>query len=1050
MPITVQHVKSITIPDDANTDIVRPSDWMSTHAVTFSPDATEVIKVISAGAQSVSSGSVVFANSNGVTFGMNAGTITASVPAVGGAQTGISGLSAGTTLATSGTVSFGNANGISFGMNGNTLTASYTVPSVPAQSVQPVAVSGSNGSFAFSTVSFGNSNGLSFYSTNGSMVGSYTVPNVPAQTQQPMYFSASNSNTSANTLQFGNSNGVSFSVSNGSLVATVKTDYLTSQTAQTVGLYAVSNTTGQSSSSTVDARSLSFQGAGVASVGYSNGSVVVSVPAGGGGGDGYNQAGFTNSTANSTMSLVWAGNSNGSGNVTMGLTGSTITMSAPAGVGGGIAAAAGTQTATSGTVAFANSNGITFGMSGSNQITASHNGITSQSNVPLDEVLSPNADKTFFMNSRQVQFQWGTNMSVFTTATNRQGLFELDIVGATDFATASSLKVDGLHIHQSANNPYVHLLHLQADGTNAVPIHIEQAGAVGIEINAPISFDGGSVPMILGTSQSNSVANLNAHYLQGRQSSQMAGLGVSTAGAIVGLSGTLSTNGLSLSATVPAQSVQTQNMVSLNGSTGNVTLTVASSLSFSSNGSTISFGLASNITTALQSAGAYLTTAALSNHSHNLATTTTNGSLVVIATTNSAGATMAVPPFITTYAAQSQDPINLYATGNTTQSSQGTGNVSALSFRGEGIASVGVSGNSVVISVPSGGGAGDGVNIVQLGTTNTTGTSWSSISATVQLNGSGGIVISQNNSNQLVVSYSGTGDVEGVSLIGNVAGNSTVAPTANTLYLSGGNNITLSGTGNTVVVSAGAGGAAQPITYCAPYFQGSSTRQRLYAAGASVNTAWFQPVQLLDPVQFNEMWVAFSQNTTSSTNQGGISHTIHYGLYSKNGNTLSLISGSAFTINHTINSVSGTISYPVSTATTGYSYGTTTATTTTQQSALWGPGALRVFGCQFGNTVSLSPGQYWVGMLIQQIASGGGSLLMDQVGNVAIQHMSAVPLGVQYASVSSSQTYGRMINGQLSLTSLTNFSGTTMPNSVAISNLQNTLSFLPYVTFIST
>lgn len=49
---------------------------------------------------------------------------------------------------------------------------------------------------------------------------------------------------------------------------------------------------------------------------------------------------------------------------------------------------------------------------------------------------------------------------------------------------------------------------------------------------------------------------------------------------------------------------------------------------------------------------AWLTTAAQSNHSHNLATTTTNGAVIVVATTNSAGATLAVPPFLTT-AAQS-------------------------------------------------------------------------------------------------------------------------------------------------------------------------------------------------------------------------------------------------------------------------------------------------------------------------------------------------------------------------------------------------------------
>jgi len=864
MGITVQHVKTSLIADDADTSLVRPSDWNSTHAITFSPDASEVIKVISAGAQSVSSGSVVFANSNGVTFGMNNGTITASVPAVGGAQTGISGIGAAGGTATSGTVIFSNSNGLAFGMNGQTMTGSYTVPTqtafvlsnsnnvsfgtngstvtasasfpaqtvdtnkagtgftsggagiglsgtlntnglslsatVPTQTVQPVAVSGSNGSFAFSTVSFGNSNGLSFYSTNGSLVGSYTVPSVPAQTQQPMYFSASNSNTSANTLQFGNSNGVSFSISNGSLVATVKTDYLTSQTAQTAGLYAAGNTTGQSSSTTADARSLSFQGAGVASVGYSNGSVIVSVPAGGGGGDGFNQAGFTNSTANSTMSLVWAGNSAGSGNVTMGLTGSTITMSAPAGAGGGIAAAAGTQTATSGTVAFANSNGISFGMSGSNQITASYT-------VPT----IPGA--TVFSNSNNVSF---------------------GLAGSTVTATA----------------------------------------------------------------------------------------------------------------TWPAQTVQPA-VGQLNGSSGTMSFAVGSSLSASSNASTITFGLASNWSTTIMPLGnstayatsvlsnTFLTTAANSTHSHGNPT---------LALTN--------------------------LTGTTASASNGfTLSLSA--------------------AAPGGGGA---VN-VSAGTTS-----------------------------------------------GNLQ----------TLQFDNGNGVSFGLNGSTITASINAGGVANPITYCAPYFQGSSTRQRIYAAGNPVNNAWFQPVQLLDPVAFNELWVAFSQNTTSSTNQGGVSYTVHYGLYSKNGGTLSRISASGFTINHTLNSVSGTISYPVSTATTGYSYGTTTATATTQQSALWGPGALRVFGCQFGNTVSLSPGQYWLGMLIQNNASGGGSILMDQVGNVAIQHMSAVPLGVQYASVSSSQTYGRMINGQLTATSVTNFAGTTLPPFVVISQLQNTLSFLPYVTFIST
>ena len=53
----------------------------------------------------------------------------------------------------------------------------------------------------------------------------------------------------------------------------------------------------------------------------------LSVAPGGGGADGYNAAQFTNSTANSTQNIVWAGNSNGSGNITFGITGSTVTAS---------------------------------------------------------------------------------------------------------------------------------------------------------------------------------------------------------------------------------------------------------------------------------------------------------------------------------------------------------------------------------------------------------------------------------------------------------------------------------------------------------------------------------------------------------------------------------------------------------------------------------------------------------------------------------------------------------------------------------------------------
>lgn len=86
MGITVTHVKSVTIADSTNSSIVRPSDWNSSHAVTLNLSNTDLVKWISAGTASLSSGTVVFASSNGVSFGMTSNSITASV-AAGGAGT---------------------------------------------------------------------------------------------------------------------------------------------------------------------------------------------------------------------------------------------------------------------------------------------------------------------------------------------------------------------------------------------------------------------------------------------------------------------------------------------------------------------------------------------------------------------------------------------------------------------------------------------------------------------------------------------------------------------------------------------------------------------------------------------------------------------------------------------------------------------------------------------------------------------------------------------------------------------------------------------------
>lgn len=386
---------------------------------------------VSAGTTSNNLSALTFNNGNGVSFGLNAGTITASVAAAGGAQTGISGVIASNATFTSGTISFADGNGVSFGTAANqaislthglqytsatsaiTSNALHSSASKVAGIVANTNNAGGGTATLTGNVSFSNANGLSFYTSAGNaVVGSYTVP---TQTVQPAIQSIIVSNTTYTTgaVSFSNANGLTFGSSaggaitgshnglttaaqsnhshnlattttNGSLIVVATTNsagatvavppYITTyaaQTNQTANFYVSGNSTQLSSTAGLDLRSISFEGAGIASVGVSNGRVLVSVPSGGGAGDGYNivYAGSAGTTGTTWSSASASVRINGGNNITVSQNGSNdIVISAAQ---GGIAA--GTQTATSGTLVFANSNGVTFGMSGSSQITASVN-----------------------------------------------------------------------------------------------------------------------------------------------------------------------------------------------------------------------------------------------------------------------------------------------------------------------------------------------------------------------------------------------------------------------------------------------------------------------------------------------------------------------------------------------------------------------------------------------------------------------------------------------------------------------------------------------------
>src|SRR4051812_3033898 len=110
---------------------------------------------------------VVFSASNGVTFGSNGDSVTASVRV-------ISAISAGTTVATQTQVVFSNANNVSWGFStsagGTTLTASTSAGAI-------IGISAGTQSVNTGTVVFSNSNNVTFGMSGSSRVtASYGGP----------------------------------------------------------------------------------------------------------------------------------------------------------------------------------------------------------------------------------------------------------------------------------------------------------------------------------------------------------------------------------------------------------------------------------------------------------------------------------------------------------------------------------------------------------------------------------------------------------------------------------------------------------------------------------------------------------------------------------------------------------------------------------------------------------------------------------------------------------------------------------------------------------
>jgi hypothetical protein len=241
---------------------------------------------------------------------------------------------------------------------------------------------------------------------------------------------------------------------------------------------------------------------------------------------------------------------------------------------------------------------------------------------------------------------------------------------------------------------------------------------------------------------------------------------------------TVNSSGLSLNipAFLTTQSVQTQASGNIPRSGFTTTATAGTAVVGTHDTDGLKLGVPAYLTTA-QPTGAYLTTARASNDAVGLNTAQTNVTWTVNssglsinaggyagtgftststagsdikATHNTAGLSMAVPAFLTTSAAQTNQTLGLYGLGNTTQNSSTTLDARTVSLNGLGAMTVGYSNGSVQLSAP----------------------------ATSSLVGTSGISVSTNGSTISVMETPWSGYIvpqDGITIAGSAQANSSVS-----------------------------------------------------------------------------------------------------------------------------------------------------------------------------------------------------------------------------------------------------------------------------------
>jgi hypothetical protein len=586
----------------------------------------------------------------------------------------------------------------------------------------------------------------------------------------------------------------------------------------TVSAYGGSNTT-QASSGTVNLNALTFAGVGGASVGISNGSVVIHGATGGGGGGGgvavaNSQTTYTSGTvhmaafgaltiASTTgqsynFSVPATSSLSAVGNLTISTNGNTISFSVGTAAAAPVQVSAGTTSNSLSQINFIDSNGVSFGLNGSS-ITASHNGLTSQ-------------------NAQAVSGANGSYSFQTLSFSNAQGVSWNTSAGSAIVASVNTTYAGSNHSHGNPTLALTNLSGTTASASNGLTISLSAAPGGG-------GADGGNT-IIAGTR----TAGSNSGVLFDNANGITFGLNAN-GGTII----TASHNALT-TARASNDAVGLNTALTANG----VAWTVNSS------------GISLNVP-------AFLTTAALSNHSHGnptLALTNISGTTA----SNSAGLTLSL-------SAAAGGGVNPVASA-----SNGSFSFTTLAFSNANNVTFGTSAGGIITASVAAPGAAAENNAINLLGANTAGNT-TATGSTIGWSGVG-VTLSGTNNSQIVISAPATSSLVGVSGVGISTNGSTIS-----VY----DNVTLSG-------------------YLEPILD-----RELLAGQIGQAQLFLQPLRLRNNVQFDEI-CQMIQYSNASNLSNSATLSISFGLYSRTNSSMSLITSSSKSFAVTASGTAGSYS----------------------------------------------------------------------------------------------------------------------------------------------